>query len=146
MPDVKEIEYSPAQRCQVIKLHFHLDLLRQFSHNFEEIPQPLKAILDGITTTQFHQPLGYITPAIQTALQQILHCPFTGAIAQLYLESKAIELLALQLAQWSELTEPTISQYRSSEIDKLHQARAIITNQIENPPSFYVIRDRSIED
>ena len=139
LPDVNEIEHSPAQRCQVIKLHFHLDLLRQFSNSFEEIPQPLKAILDGITTTQFHQPLGYITPAIQTALQQILHCPFTGAIAQLYLESKAIELLALQLAQWSELKEPPISQYRSSDIDKLHQARAIITNQIDNPPSLLTL-------
>ena len=48
-----------------------------------------------------------ITPQMQMALQQILNCPYQGAIARMYLESKVWELMALQLAQMKDDNRPS---------------------------------------
>jgi AraC family transcriptional regulator, transcriptional activator of the genes for pyochelin and ferripyochelin receptors len=84
----------------------------------------------------WYQPLDTISPAIQLVLQQILNCPYTGSIQQVYLEGKALELIALQTSQWLQL-EPLRSHPRlkRSDVDRIHQARAIILRQFDNPPS-----------
>jgi AraC family transcriptional regulator, transcriptional activator of the genes for pyochelin and ferripyochelin receptors len=79
---------------------------------------------------------GSITPAMQIALQQILNCPYQGAIARMYLEGKVWELMALQLAQMTQERDRT-SQYplKSKEKDRLYLARKILGDRLDNPPS-----------
>lgn len=38
---------------------------------------------------------------MQIALQHIIDCPYTGITKRIFLESKALELLTLQLRQWT---------------------------------------------
>ena len=59
-----------------------------------------------------------------------------GAIARMYLEGKALELIAMQLFQLTESERDTIkSTLKSQSIDRIYQARDILANQLENPPS-----------
>ncbi|MBE9160700.1 helix-turn-helix transcriptional regulator [Nodosilinea sp. LEGE 06152] len=82
------------------------------------------------------QSLGAIAPNIQLVLQQILNCPYTGSIQQVYLEGKALELIALQTAQWIESgpSRPT-QRLKPSDIDRIHQARDLIAQRLDAPPS-----------
>jgi len=53
-------------------------------------------MLGGQYERPFLDPIA-ITPAMQTALRQILQCPYQGLTRSLYLEAKSIELIALYL-------------------------------------------------
>ncbi|HHP7231833.1 MAG TPA: helix-turn-helix transcriptional regulator [Xenococcaceae cyanobacterium] len=88
---------------------------------------------------------GAITPQMQIALQQILSCPYIGAIseagtqgviARMYLESKVWELMALQLAQITE-DRAKSSNYtlKKEERDRLYLAQTILCDRLDNPPS-----------
>ncbi|MEM9484316.1 MAG: AraC family transcriptional regulator [Cyanobacteria bacterium P01_F01_bin.116] len=87
---------------------------------------------------------GPITPRMRMVLYQYLHCPYEGAIQQLYLESKAVELIALKLAQISQMAEEIDGRrasgcvYRSlnaEDTERVYRAREILLDNMANPPS-----------
>lgn len=69
------------------------DALRTFDQSCECLPAPLRRLVEEDSALRFHQPLRQTTPAMLQAIQQVLHCPYQGMMKQLYLESKALELL-----------------------------------------------------
>ncbi|MEM7594049.1 MAG: AraC family transcriptional regulator [Cyanobacteria bacterium P01_A01_bin.83] len=78
-----------------------------------------------------------VTPLIRSLVQQIINTPYRGTIRKLYLQAKVLELLAIQLdpimAEFNHL--PAKSSLKPSNIDRIYQARDILANQLENPPS-----------
>ena len=85
---------------------------------------------------RFHQPLGKISPAMIQVLQQILYCPYQGITQQLYLESKALELLALQFT-CLEADVSTLKQLplKSRNLERVQYAREILVRNLNKPPS-----------
>ena len=90
----------------------------------------------------FHS--GVITPEMQMVLHQYLHCPYQGVMQRLYLESKAVELIALKLAQIHQMAEESsVGKQRNSpkrslkaqDIARVYQAREILLNDMAHPPS-----------
>jgi AraC-like DNA-binding protein len=88
---------------------------------------------------------GTITPLMQIALQQLINCPYRGSTRQLYLEGKALELIALRLEQLKEqiLTlEPRTqlpSGLQREDIERIYLAREILIENLRNPPSLLVL-------
>ncbi|HEY9767138.1 MAG TPA: AraC family transcriptional regulator [Coleofasciculaceae cyanobacterium] len=78
---------------------------------------------------------GSITPQMQVALQQILNCPYRGAIARMYLESKVWELMALQLAQMKDDNRSNQYSLKSEDRDRLYLAQQILGDRLDHPPS-----------
>ncbi|WP_416674512.1 AraC family transcriptional regulator [Egbenema bharatensis] len=122
---------------QVVRIRFglKLDVIRQFAASLG-LPQELQAITNGKSPSSFYRQ-GKITPDMQVILHQVLQCPYQGAIKQMYLEGKVLELAALQFAQFAEAdvlsrSEPLLKQ---DDIDRLHHARAILVAQLNHPPS-----------
>ena len=80
-----------------------------------------------------------ITPSMQTALHQILNCPYHGLTRQLFLESKAMELMAYKLEQLE--SEPVKTKthpvLKSDDIERIHHAREIISRDLENAPTLF---------
>lgn len=138
LPDIREFEHSAAnQRTKEVRIYWYPDLLDSFQSSFEKLSTPLQQLREGYTSQRFHKPLGAITPAMRLALQQILECPFREALKQMYLEGKALELLALQIAQWGE-NDRVLCQslcFRPDEIERLHHAKAILNQTLQSPPS-----------
>lgn len=85
----------------------------------------------------FHLPVGKISPAMQTVLRQITLTPYRGMLQRMYLESKTLELLVLQLAQLleTETNRMAVTNLKAGEIDKIYQAKEILINNIAEPPS-----------
>ncbi|AFZ28785.1 transcriptional regulator, AraC family [Gloeocapsa sp. PCC 7428] len=77
-----------------------------------------------------------ITPAMQLALEQILHCPYQGVLKQMYLESKSVELLVLYINQVQSNSRITSKiRLQSDDVDRIHEAKKILIQQIDNPPT-----------
>ncbi|MFQ4136747.1 helix-turn-helix transcriptional regulator [Nodosilinea sp. PGN35] len=97
---------------------------------------PLARLLRGDRSQRFHQPLGQTTAAMNQVLQQILHAPYTGLTQQIYLESKALELLALQFSQWSDdaASRRKTQPLSASERDQLHAAKELLVQDLRELP------------
>jgi AraC-like DNA-binding protein len=142
LPDLTEIEeWHAHERTQVVMIYADFDYFRSFTWGGEPLPEPLQEIMRTNSVQRFHQSLGKITPLMEQILQQILHCSYQGWMRQVYLESKALELLSLQSAHWTTISlsaEPTLSSQtslRSDDIQRLHQAREILIKHPTEPPS-----------
>lgn len=74
---------------------------------------------------------------MQLVLQQILHCPYAGVVKQLYLESKAWELVALCLHDFLNADRSPCypTRLKPADIDRIHQARDILLQHFDNPPT-----------
>lgn len=137
LPQVEGIEVFPAaERVQIIQLSMDVNLFRELClGQTHRLPPDFQAITHS-TQNPFLFQFGTITPDIRATLQQILDCPYAGFIKRLYLESKALELLSLQLQQAVDQVEsgcqlPTVS---AADIERIHAAKAILSDRIDHPP------------
>jgi AraC-like DNA-binding protein len=104
---------------------------------FGELPLALKPLVDLSDQCPFAQTYR-ITPAIQVVLQQILRCPYHGLLKRRYLETKAWELLLLGVEPLLAESQPHPQpgkKLKLDEIDRIHAARKILLERLENPPS-----------
>jgi AraC family transcriptional regulator, transcriptional activator of the genes for pyochelin and ferripyochelin receptors len=137
LPDLTEIEAWPASELiQVVMVCASIDYFRGFNLPCKAVPKPLQDLLECNSAQRFHQSLGTTTPEMYQLLQQILYCPYQGLTQHLYLESKALELLALQFAQWTEDDLPSEQiPWRTEDIERLHHAKEILIQHSTKPPS-----------
>lgn len=79
-----------------------------------------------------------MTSEMYVALRQILQCPYTGATRKLYLESRALELIAHQLQQFNgteSLSDSCSSgNLHPSEKVRIEQVRQLLLDKIDDPP------------
>ncbi|PIG90517.1 AraC family transcriptional regulator [Gloeocapsopsis sp. IPPAS B-1203] len=96
------------------------------------------AILDLMIRTNEWKPSFFpmVTPAVQKIAWQIVHSPFAGGMQRLYLQAKVLELLSLLLEDvlGDRGLSVVFPALKSATIDCLHQAKAILTAEFENPP------------
>ena len=103
--------------------------------DFDHIPPALRKFADGAEVKPFRV-ADIITPSMQTALHQILSCPYHGLTRQLFLEGKAMELIAYKLEQFeSDKAKTEIHPVlKSDDVERIHYARDLLIKDIENPP------------
>lgn len=136
MVDTKEIDKIPGQKQIIsIKLQIEPRFLQSFSHQpTYQLPLPLQRWIDKKTVEPFLN-TGTTTANMQAILKQILNCPYQGLMAQIYLESKALELFVLQLEQLTAKSIPSGIALPKADIDRIHHAKKILIDNFENPPS-----------
>ena len=85
----------------------------------------------------YYQRFDNTTAAMQTALHQLLHCPFKGITQKLYFESKVWELMALLIEQELALQDNARQSVsiRADDIERIHHAKDILLKRLDNPPS-----------
>jgi AraC-like DNA-binding protein len=134
---------APVETTELLELNHvdvnvHIDpaLFTTWLAPSGSIPQALQHLKQS-SSQIYYGCSGAITGAMQTALQQILHCPFQGITKRMYLESKVWELMALLVEQ--ELArhqgQQTPHLLKPDDVDRIHQARAILLQRLDNPPS-----------
>lgn len=135
LPDLVELEEYPSHTpIQTVMVFANADYFQTLNPAGEGLPHSLKRLMQA--NKRFHQPLGKTTPTMNQVLQQILHCPYRGATQQLYLESKALELLALQFACLeADESVPRQSTLNAADLERVKYARDILVDRLCNPPS-----------
>ncbi len=77
-----------------------------------------------------------VTPQMRSLAQQIWNAPYQGTAQRMYLQAKAWELLAMQIAAITadQVVAPARPGLKSDTIARLHHARELLTAHLEHPP------------
>ncbi len=129
---------------QYLSVDVHLDpplLVKLIGSADVSLPQPLKHMLTASSHGEGSNHQGHcpftdpvpITPAIQTALRQILQCPHQGLTQKLYLEAKSLELIALFLEAVAE-NSPSNPSLNRDDVERIYHARHILQKNLQTPP------------
>ena len=134
------INYLAGQTIQIVQIVIEPWFMGELvERNPMNLPRPLRAILQG-DRSQSYVHMGETNPVMQMALHQLWHCPYQGLTRLIYLESKAIELLALKLCQLSEEDAKQLPKaLKSQDVERIHQAKDLLLSDIENPPSLIAL-------
>lgn len=79
-----------------------------------------------------------ITPRMRMVIEEVRQCKFQGGLKKLFLQSKAIELLALQCDQMETdhlSTAPAKHKISASDVEKLYFARDLLLQHVQQPLS-----------
>lgn len=77
-----------------------------------------------------------VTPEISSILQSIDHSAHSGFCGKLFLESKVIELLALQISQFEHMmASPPHPVLKKEDLEKMQQVREILISHHKEQPS-----------
>ncbi len=136
-PELEGKMCLPADRRQ-----FHLSIsvapsvLRNYlGDSLEHLPEDLQAISEGRDNHGFYHG-GQLCSKMNLAIQQLLDNPYTGAMQRLYMESKAIELIAHKLAQVEspDGRKAASLKLRVEDVERAHHAEEILRRDLECPP------------
>ncbi|MBE9223042.1 helix-turn-helix transcriptional regulator [Cyanobacterium stanieri LEGE 03274] len=72
---------------------------------------------------------------IEKLLRQIINCPYQGCFAQMYWESKILELITLQFEQITNTNNLKNSKLIKDDIERIYHAKDILISHYKNPPS-----------
>ena len=112
---------------------FDSKTLMDFAGGDEEAFLPF---LEGFRNQIFFSGQAKILPQMRQALNQILTCPYRGKTRALFLEGKAMELMARKLEQIRSETRPLSKPagVRSIDIERIHYAGELLLQDPINPP------------
>ena len=130
-------KYQARTPLRSVSIYIDPLLLNTFwDGQHDRIPTGMDDIVNGANEKHYHHALT-TTPVMNMAIHQILDCPYRGPLKRLYLESKALELITHNLAQFvsSECGFKNSSKLRPADIERIHEARDVLIRNMQNPPS-----------
>ncbi|MEM9539001.1 MAG: AraC family transcriptional regulator [Cyanobacteria bacterium P01_E01_bin.42] len=130
------VEYAGRQRVLLVHLHVQPDIIRLASkETVAQLPAPLRDAMIGRDRPFYFQSYS-MTPVMAATVKQLLHCPYQGLSQQLYIESKALELVGLYFDRLLPVGDrQQTSPSNRDEVDRIVYARDILLSRIDNPPT-----------
>ena len=80
-----------------------------------------------------------MTPVMKAILYQMRHCPYYGMTRQIFIEGKAMELLAHKLEQLYPGGNSHSISINASEAERVRHAAYILVHNMENPPDIMTL-------
>jgi AraC family transcriptional activator of pyochelin receptor len=136
-PELEGRIYLPAESHQShLSIYITPELLSNYLGDyFAYLPTDFREISEGCLNKGFYHS-GPLPQVMDTAVDHLMTCPYTGPARQLYMESKVIELIAHKVAQLClpDATSLRTSDLHSHDIERIRHARDILCSNLENPP------------
>ena len=130
-------DYLDTEPLAFVQIEAEPEVLRSFAASSDgelsKDVQHLAGSSDKISYVRY----GDTQPLMNNALQQILHCTYQGILKRMYLESKAIELMALVIDHEVVTQQKEIKQaaLKPEQLERVYYAREILLHDISYPPS-----------
>lgn len=136
MPNT-EVTFTSAPGTKMLGITIDLKVLDSLLH--QQPPNQTGALQAALADGQLQPYIrrGHHCATHWTVAHQIFNCPFSGPARNLYMQAKVLELIAHQLEGLNR-NLPSLVQDRSlssQDIDRLQQARQILRDNLDNPPS-----------
>lgn len=118
----------------------HMELRIDLRHFNTILPE-----LDRLTANPVYCRQTAGSPQIPFIVEQMQHCPYHGSLQKLYLEGKALELLAFHLdgTDKEEMRQQVKSKLTADDIQYLHEAKDILSRTWKQPPSLQKLLNES---
>lgn len=126
---------SDAKPYSEIQIFIDPKVFCSFTSSDGELPKNLQHLIKP-SSQEIYRRTRNTQPMMNTVLQQILHCPYQGMVKRAYLESKAIELIALVLDREIAIGQgeaKTVS-LKPEQLERIHYAKEILLRDLSNPP------------
>ena len=138
------VSYLPGGRCfsslpvgiNVRSVGIGIDpglLQGWMAEDFPLMSTGLHAVLNG--SRQPYCQISNIPPETHVILNQIMTCPYRGALKRLYLESKAVELITCTIAPLAGSALKCDALVTARDTDYIHEAEFLLKVNLEKPPS-----------
>lgn len=128
-------KYRAGERLTIVSVDIEADWLAAFLQDEQYDSDALRQLFRGEAWKAAFYPT--VTPSMRAIAQQLWNAPYRGAARRLYLQAKVLELLAMHLDWLAEAPPPPaeVSGLKPETIAALHQVKAILTTELEHPPS-----------
>jgi AraC-like DNA-binding protein len=128
-------EVPAGQTCREFEVHLSGSYFQRLAHAASGPPAGLGACLQGAEPVLLHQSHRPISTAMRSVMHQIMTCALGGPARIFWLEAKVLELLALQVAPVEAPALPAGPRLRNADIERLHAARALLLQDLSQPPT-----------
>jgi AraC family transcriptional activator of pyochelin receptor len=130
-------EYA-EQDYRAVDIHLDRLLLQTLlAGAADPLPADLRAVMANEPCPEPGSPV-VLTPPMEAAVEQMLHCPFHGISRTLFLEAKSLELISLFIAATQ--ASPSLAAALSrDDRDRIHQAQRILRENLQTPPSLMAL-------
>ncbi len=138
-----KIVVTPLEPVRILSLHIAPAFLKEFIDNdFKLLPDEIKNFLTGNINNSFIYE-GTITPDMYVAINQIMDCNFKGMARKMYLESKSLELMTLQISQLFEDLKPSRNQPKLTDYDahQIKKIKNLMIQRLNKPLSLKELSD-----
>jgi len=126
---------APAARERFIIISIRPEFLSEhFLTSSADAPPQLQAFLAGKREKiiYLHRPLSSQTFDVT---RRLLNNPFSGALALVYTEALALELLCSAVQSFTDSSGTTYEEYTERELKCLHLARNMLMRELDPPPT-----------
>lgn len=127
-----KIVITPEEPVKIISLHISPDFLRDFiDKDLKMIPAEISNFINGDENNSFIYN-STISPDMYVAINQIFDCRFKGLVRKMYLESKALELMTLQLAELYKMFNSEQKKLKLSDSDlvQINKVKSYLTENL----------------
>ena len=103
---------------------------------YDRFPTGLCELVNGDHKRSYNQTFT-MTPSVNMAIHQILHCPYGGALKRFYLEGMTLELITHAMAQLivNKDGHSKIMALQPNDIERVQDAKDILLRNLEKPHS-----------
>ncbi|QES87507.1 helix-turn-helix domain-containing protein [Rhizosphaericola mali] len=135
-PEVKGTLTYPKTKRYSLEILVSIEFFQKiFNYDTESVGKFGKSI-EVLSPSMLHPKELPITAEMKQIIFAIINCPLEKGFKRIFLESKVIELLILQLTQVKENNHLLCeSVLRKDDREKIYEAKEILEKQIENPCS-----------
>ncbi len=98
-----------------------------------QAPVGLRSVLNGAQRP--YSELSHSPPETNAILNQIITCPYRGALKRLYLEAKVLELIIPKMAPLNDPASKRAAPFDKRDADLIREAELLLRDNLENPPS-----------
>ncbi|MCP4118636.1 MAG: helix-turn-helix transcriptional regulator [Desulfobacteraceae bacterium] len=109
-----------------------------FCELFTQLPDGLKKLEASRSKDPVARPVYHKSAMdwnVRFIIRQIVQCPYQGDTRRVFLEAKALELIAHKLDEMGRMDLGGASQLSRGDLDRAREAYHILLNRIECPPS-----------
>lgn len=131
------LETSAVTKSYGVKVRLDPKVLGDYFETPTEHSRLERMIQHYRNTIRHHR----LNPMTQKIVYEMLACSYTGAMKRLFIESKTLELILLFMNEQEEWNSPdrTIPIQSRNDLEKLHLARQVIVNHLEQPLSIQAL-------
>ena len=139
-PEIEgKIQFKAKHRLHQFSINISPSvLLNYFNGKFDIGPYALREILAGSDQRSFFH-TARISESMLCAIRQILNCHYSGAMRQLFIESKTMELIVLKFDQiiQAQTIKNKSTKLSVDDSDRIQKAVDILANNFEDPPGLF---------
>jgi AraC family transcriptional regulator, transcriptional activator of the genes for pyochelin and ferripyochelin receptors len=125
---------APDKWVAGVSFHFSVPCFREL---FKDVPECLSFLDSPFSSPSGEQCFCHqarFTSEVFFIIHQILRCPYGGDVRKLFLEAKALELVALKLAEMGQDNHRDPSALSRRDSERVREAYHILLDKIERPP------------